>query len=162
MKGVLANWLVCLAAYMASLESDLAGKILGLWPCISGFVLMGFEHSVRPWPPAARSCAYRCAHAARLASVLNQGAPGPSLLHSDAPRGSLAPLAPAHARTCAPQIANHFLLPLGQMAGADISVMDMLMKNVLPVTVGNILAGAVVFAASYSFLFGALGGHKKD
>lgn len=104
MKGVLANWLVCLAAYMASLESDLAGKILGLWPCISGFVLMGFEHS----------------------------------------------------------IANHFLLPLGQMAGADITVMDMLMKNVLPVTVGNILAGAVVFAASYSFLFGALGGHKKD
>jgi hypothetical protein len=68
----------------------------------------------------------------------------------------------AHNRTCAPQIANHFLLPLGQMAGADITVMDMLMKNVLPVTVGNILAGAVVFAASYSFLFGALGGHKKD
>ena len=37
------DWLVCLAAYMASLETDLAGKILGLWPRISGFVLMGFE-----------------------------------------------------------------------------------------------------------------------
>ena len=35
------------------------------------------------------------------------------------------------------------------------------MKNVVPVTI-DIIAGAVVFAASYSFLYGGLGGHKKD
>ena len=59
-------------------------------------------------------------------------------------------------------IANLFLLPLGIAAGADISVMDTIVKNVIPVTIGNIIAGAVVFAASYSYLYGALGGHKKD
>ena len=40
--------------------------------------------------------------------------------------------------------------------------MDMVIKNVLPVTIGNILAGAVIFAGSYSYLYGALGGHSKD
>ena len=59
-------------------------------------------------------------------------------------------------------IANLFLLPLGIAAGADISVMDTIVKNVIPVTIGNIIAGAVVFAASYSYLYGKLGGHTKD
>ena len=59
-------------------------------------------------------------------------------------------------------IANLFLLPLGIAAGADISVMDTIVKNVIPVTLGNIIAGAVVFAASYSYLYGKLGGHTKD
>jgi formate/nitrite transporter len=104
MKGILANWLVCLAAFMATIETDLAGKILGMWPCISGFVMMGFEHS----------------------------------------------------------IANLFLLPLGAAAGAEVSVMDMVVRNIVPVTIGNILAGAVIFAGSYSYLYGALGGHTKD
>ena len=30
--------------------------------------------------------------------------------------------------------------------------MDMIMKNVLPVTIGNILAGAVIFAGSHPYL----------
>ena len=104
MKGILANWLVCLAAFMATVESDLAGKIVGVWFPISAFVMIGLEHS----------------------------------------------------------IANLFLLPLGMMAGAEQTAMDVIMKNVVPVTIGNIIAGAVVGAASYSFLYGGLGGHKKD
>jgi formate/nitrite transporter FocA (FNT family) len=40
--------------------------------------------------------------------------------------------------------------------------MDMVMRNIVPVTIGNILAGAVIFAGSYSYLYGALGGHTKD
>ena len=59
-------------------------------------------------------------------------------------------------------IANLFLLPLGKAAGAEVSTMDWVMKNVVPVTIGNIIAGAGVFAASYSYLYGALGGHEKD
>ena len=59
-------------------------------------------------------------------------------------------------------IANLFLIPLGMRAGSGVSVSDFLLKNVVPVTLGNIIAGAVVFAASYSFLYGSLGGHSKD
>ena len=59
-------------------------------------------------------------------------------------------------------IANLFLLPLGLAAGADATVMDTITKNIIPVTIGNIIAGAVVFGGSYSYLYGALGGHTKD
>ena len=104
MKGIFANWLVCAAAYMATLETDLAGKIVGVWFPISAFVMIGFEHS----------------------------------------------------------IANLFLLPLGMLAGAEQTAMEVIMKNVVPVTIGNIIAGAVVFAAANSFIFGKLGGHEKD
>ena len=74
MKGVLANWLVCLAAFMASVESDLAGKIVGIWFPISAFVMIGLEHSV----------------------------------------------------------ANLFLIPLGKAAGAELSVADIILKNIVP------------------------------
>ena len=43
MKGILANWL-WLAAFMATVESDLAGKIVGVWFPISAFVMIGLEH----------------------------------------------------------------------------------------------------------------------
>lgn len=103
-KGVFANWLVCLAAFMATLETDLAGKIMGIYICISTFVMCGFEHS----------------------------------------------------------IANLFLIPLGIKAGAEVSTADMYLKNILPVTLGNIIAGAVIFGGGYSYLYGKLGGNEKD
>ena len=95
---------MCLAAFIATVESDMGGKIMGIYAVISAFVLAGFEHSV----------------------------------------------------------ANLFLLPLGLKAGAEVSVVDVITKNIVPVTIGNIIAGAVVMAASYSFLYGKLGGHEKD
>ena len=103
-KGIFANWLVCLGVFMATGESDLVGKMVGAWFPVSAFVMIGFEHS----------------------------------------------------------IANLFLLPLGLAAGADATVMDTITKNIIPVTIGNIIAGAVVFGGSYSYLYGALGGHTKD
>ena len=103
-KGIFANWLVCLGVFMATGESDLVGKMVGAWFPVSAFVMIGFEHS----------------------------------------------------------IANLFLLPLGLAAGADATVMHTITKNIIPVTIGNIIAGAVVFGGSYSYLYGALGGHTKD
>ena len=103
-KGIFANWLVCLGVFMATGESDLVGKMVGAWFPVSAFVMIGFEHS----------------------------------------------------------IANLVLLPLGLAAGADATVMDTITKNIIPVTIGNIIAGAVVFGGSYSYLYGALGGHTKD
>ena len=103
-KGIFANWLVCLGVFMATGESDLVSKMVGAWFPVSAFVMIGFEHS----------------------------------------------------------IANLFLLPLGLAAGADATVMDTITKNIIPVTIGNIIAGAVVFGGSYSYLYGALGGHTKD
>ena len=45
-RGILCNALVCLAIWLACAARTVAGKILAiLWP-ISGFVLLGLEHSV--------------------------------------------------------------------------------------------------------------------
>ncbi|GMH37288.1 hypothetical protein BSKO_05161 [Bryopsis sp. KO-2023] len=46
LRGILANWLVCIGAWMAYASSSMPGKVLGIFLPISSFVAMGFEHSV--------------------------------------------------------------------------------------------------------------------
>ena len=43
-------------------------------------------------------------------------------------------------------VANMFIVPIGIAAGADVSWQDFLLKNLLPVTLGNIVAGRLVAA----------------
>lgn len=44
--GILCNWLVCLAVWMASGAQDITGKILAIFFPIWLFVTSGFEHSI--------------------------------------------------------------------------------------------------------------------
>mmetsp|Transcript_12730 Transcript_12730/g.20613 ORF Transcript_12730/g.20613 Transcript_12730/m.20613 type:complete len:167 (+) Transcript_12730:111-611(+) len=91
-KGILCNWLVCLAIWGTMASTSVAGKILAIfWP-ISMFVALGFEHSV----------------------------------------------------------ANMFIIPHGMLCGAKVTVGQMMMNNILPVTLGNIL-GAAVFASGLMY-----------
>ncbi|MDB4334899.1 formate/nitrite transporter family protein [bacterium] len=46
LKGVGANWLVCLALWMGMSAKQTSGKILGLWWPVMTFVALGFEHSI--------------------------------------------------------------------------------------------------------------------
>ena len=110
-KGIMCNWMVCMAVFLSSQAQDMTGKMVGIWFPISAFVAMGMEHSV----------------------------------------------------------ANMYMLPLGLISGNamkgqgadfDITVGDVIWKNMLPVSLGNLFAGAVCVAASYSFAFGKLG--QKD
>ena len=95
-RGILCNWLVCMAVYMASGCASLAGKMVAVWFPISAFVALGFDHSV----------------------------------------------------------ANMFIIPLGMMRGAQVTVSDFLMKNLLPVTLGNIVGGALCVMGLYGSAFG--------
>jgi len=45
-RGVLCNWLVCLAVFMATAARDIPGKMLACYAPIMAFVASGFEHSV--------------------------------------------------------------------------------------------------------------------
>jgi formate/nitrite transporter FocA (FNT family) len=38
-------------------------------------------------------------------------------------------------------IANMFILPLGMLRGAEITISQMFLKNLVPVTLGNIVGG---------------------
>lgn len=45
-RGILANWIVCIAVLMCIAAKDITGKILGIFFPIMGFVMAGFEHSI--------------------------------------------------------------------------------------------------------------------
>lgn len=45
-RGVLCNWLVCLAVFMATAARDITGKLLACYVPIMTFVSSGFEHSI--------------------------------------------------------------------------------------------------------------------
>lgn len=46
MKGIGANWLVCLGTWMGFASKDLWGKAIGIWIPVMLFVTLGFEHSI--------------------------------------------------------------------------------------------------------------------
>ncbi|CAE8689701.1 unnamed protein product [Polarella glacialis] len=54
-------------------------------------------------------------------------------------------------------VANFFMLPAGLLAGAPLSVADVIFKNLIPVTIGNTIAGALIIGCGFSFAFGTLG-----
>jgi formate/nitrite transporter len=95
-RGILCNWLVCMAVYMASGCSTMIGKMTAVWFPISAFVALGLDHSV----------------------------------------------------------ANMFIIPLGMMRGAEISIAAMFTKNLIPVTLGNIVGGALCVMMPYGTTLG--------
>jgi len=58
--------------------------------------------------------------------------------------------------------ANMFILTMGLLAGADLSVWDIFITNIVPATMGNFFAGAVCVAFGYSYAFGSVGSNNKS
>ena len=74
--------------------------------------------------------------------------------------GILVPISTFVATGYEHSVANLMLLPAALLAGAPLTMRDVLLKNLLPVTIGNAIAGSVLIAASFSFAFGKLGEGK--
>jgi len=111
LRGILCNWLVTLAVWMAYAAKDIAGKILAIFFPISLFVISGFEHSI-----------------ANMYYI---------------PAGIVAKAQPAVA-------ALTHLTP-DQLA--SLNVANFLLKNLLPVTLGNIIGGAFFVGTLYWFVY---------
>ena len=45
-KGIGANWLVCLGSWMSYAAKDVMGKAIGIWIPVMLFVTLSFEHSI--------------------------------------------------------------------------------------------------------------------
>eukprot|EP00586_Coscinodiscus_wailesii_P019368 CAMPEP_0172498720 /NCGR_PEP_ID=MMETSP1066-20121228/116522_1 /TAXON_ID=671091 /ORGANISM="Coscinodiscus wailesii, Strain CCMP2513" /LENGTH=356 /DNA_ID=CAMNT_0013272121 /DNA_START=83 /DNA_END=1153 /DNA_ORIENTATION=- len=54
-------------------------------------------------------------------------------------------------------VANLFILPAALMLKVPLTIGDVLLRNIIPVLLGNAIAGAFVVAGSYSYQFGRLG-----
>ncbi len=46
LKGIGANWLVCLGTWMGYAAKDVIGKCFGIWVPVMLFVTLGYEHSI--------------------------------------------------------------------------------------------------------------------
>jgi len=51
-------------------------------------------------------------------------------------------------------VANMFFIPVGMFLGGNVTWGTMIMNNLLPVTIGNIIGGAIVVPGLYYILFG--------
>mmetsp|Transcript_25613 Transcript_25613/g.46244 ORF Transcript_25613/g.46244 Transcript_25613/m.46244 type:complete len:354 (-) Transcript_25613:120-1181(-) len=55
-------------------------------------------------------------------------------------------------------VANLFIMPAALLLKVPLTISDVLLSNVIPVLIGNAIAGSLVVAGSYSYQFGKLGG----
>lgn len=58
-------------------------------------------------------------------------------------------------------VANMFLLPAALLLGVPLTITD-IFGNIIPVLIGNGIAGALVVAGSYAFQFGKDGKRKQE
>lgn len=108
-RGILCNFLVCIAVWISFAAKDITGKIIGVFFPILIFVLCGFEHSV-----------------ANMYYIF---------------AGLFAKAVPAFAQAA---------------AGIDTSMLtvgNMFLRNLLPVTIGNIIGGALCVGLPYWYIY---------
>lgn len=58
-------------------------------------------------------------------------------------------------------IANQFLIPIGMMFGADVSIVQLLFLDLLPATLGNIVGGGVLVGAVYWYVYDSMASNKQ-
>lgn len=93
-KGIGANWCVCLAIWLALSAKSGGAKMFGCWFPVMAFVALGYEHS----------------------------------------------------------IANMFFIPCGMLEGADVTFYSMIIDNLIPATLGNIVGGALLVGCVHTYL----------
>lgn len=112
--GIMCNWLVCLAVWMASATKDMSGKIWAIFFPIWLFITSGFEHSI-----------------ANMYYI---------------PAGIFAKANPNWAKAAIDLGVNAEKLD-------HLNWSTFFINNLLPVTLGNIVGGAVFVGGIYWFVY---------
>jgi len=120
-RGILCNWLVCLAVWMAFAAKDIVGKIFAIFFPIMAFVASGFEHSVANmfFIPMGITIANANPDMVAAATKMVDGVPVSVF------------------NMTADQVVQFF------------SYANFFSSNLLPVTLGNIVGGAIFVGGFY-------------
>jgi len=110
-RGILCNWLVCLAVWMATASKDIIGKLFAVFFPVMAFVASGFEHSV-----------------ANMFFI---------------PYGILLKSVPLVVAATGKTLADF----------AGLNWVTLWTKNLIPVTIGNIIGGAFFVGFIYWFAY---------
>ncbi len=110
-RGILCNWLVCLAVWMSLASREVVGKIFAIFFPIMAFVASGFEHSVANM------------FFIPMGMVLNG----------------------------VPQVAVR-VAELG-INTSNLNLYGFLVRNLIPVTIGNIIGGSFFVATLYWLVY---------
>jgi formate/nitrite transporter len=110
-RGILCNWLVCLAVWMATSSKDVIGKLFAVFFPVMAFVASGFEHSI-----------------ANMFFI---------------PYGILLKSVPKVVEATGKTLADYAGLNWGTLWT----------KNLIPVTIGNIIGGAFFVGFIYWFVY---------
>ncbi len=118
-RGILCNWLVCLAVWLASASKDGVSKILCIVFPITAFVACGFEHSIANmfFIPAGIFLKSQASVLSNVASALGTDTAG------------------------------------AVSALANLNWSSFIFKNIIPVTLGNIIGGAIFVGTFYWSVF---------
>lgn len=118
-RGILCNWLVCLAVWLASASKDGVSKILCIVFPITAFVACGFEHSIANmfFIPAGIFLKSQASVLANVALALGTDTVG------------------------------------AVSALANLNWSSFIFKNIIPVTLGNIIGGAIFVGTLYWSVF---------
>jgi len=118
-RGILCNWLVCLAVWLSSASKDGVSKILCIVFPITAFVACGFEHSIANM------------YFIPIGIMLKSQA---TVLVAAAPALAVDPTSAAAAL-------------------ANLNWGSFIFKNLIPVTIGNIIGGAIFVGTFYWSVF---------
>lgn len=126
LRGICCNWLVCLAVWLALAARDVIGKILGIFFPIMAFVSSGFEHCV-----------------ANMFFI---------------PMGiTISQKAPTLVAGAQEAAANGSMVPVFNMTPDQVTSFftygNFLIGNLIPVTLGNIVGGALFVGGAYWYIY---------
>jgi formate/nitrite transporter len=132
-RAIACNWLVCLAVMMAIAAKDIAGKILAIFPPIMAFVTSGYEHAIANmyFLPAG-------IFAARFDKAVVGTKAGQAAIASAELSGAAVAEQAAVAR---------------EAIAAQLGWVSMWTQNLVTVTIGNFIGGAICVGVVYWFLY---------
>jgi len=138
-RAILCNWLVCMAVWLALASKDVVGKVFGIFFPIMAFVASGFEHSVANMFFVPMGIVV--SHIPAIVDVAAKSVLTPDQATLLAAGGTL------------PADAVAAMAKYKDAVAALFNYKTFIVNNLIPVTLGNIVGGAIFVGSFYWYTY---------